>query len=734
MDAIYAGDVNAYLQAVKSQRNENPSGDVSYDEIFDLQSCIKKRDRPLSEIPAFVPISWERIPLRLHTTILDNEEDNMKQFGNTGKSEKAEVFKIVAGGSVARYVFGKSYTDDEICNKYMKSSIKIPPMEDDDIFIVKNNPSDVFSTKDRKVILEEVVSSYIKYIFKEWDVPLGNVTIMYTLQNGLLKLKQLDSYNDPFPYEIQIILRGPYQNKLAVTSGFDLPICGLYAYKTAPNKIKIAGTVEAAYAVATSVQIIPNLERRSTTFQKRIAKYFNRGIGIAFPFVDANYIQKIVDKANKNKEKTAKIEFVDFDIIIHVQYPSYKLEKNMWACELVIKNSNHMYDTVSDYDNTCLSYKYYELDRQSMYDLNVINFNKLINFAINPDKQIINQVFQGIISNQIDVENGNIISRESVLLSHQYEILKNLILLNNVQEAFSLFRERKHHKYDKKFKKYENDYIVNDDDFYKDMLTIFVKCRSNIELNQVNIKDIETKCLSSLFKIRFFTEKLKITYEELLKIGLKAISEIEKIYSSNNIKQISLIKLEKVFIPYINKFIKKITSDEIKLKVIDWWVVEDPQRQWWTASRNPAILAVENFVCNHEMLRCVESYTQCDPIVKDDNFSLLDVDEMDSKIYSQCPICLRTVCKYSPRTITLPCGHSMCLNNEECYGILGLFCSGINKFPLTTNNKLEIRCPMCRAVSDIKFQDYLPSGNGFNYLNSVKFIQPTESMQYIIKL
>ena len=103
----------------------------------------------------------------------------------------------------------------------------------------------------------------------------GDTTIKYYDENNVMKIEKI------FSQPIQIIFRS-YSSPSEIIYGFDIGSSAVYY-----NGKECMCSELGAFALTYGMNIV-DMSRRSTTYEKRLQKYYNRGFGIVFPDIDIN--------------------------------------------------------------------------------------------------------------------------------------------------------------------------------------------------------------------------------------------------------------------------------------------------------------------------------------------------------------------------------------------------------------------------------------------------------------
>ncbi len=229
------------------------------------------------EVPTIVPSNWTGD----FTPVTQKEYDSLfiEKHYIMRKVLLNTKHIVVAGGAAARPL----YIDKNINT-------------DIDIFIYGIFEEDEFWEK-----VNEIATKIINYSIA--DPHSKNVKVTQKMKKGIVMLiVYCDDYTNTFEY--QIILR-MYHTLSSIIHAFDIPSCciaydGVVAYTTTLG----------AYAITNQINLV-STNYRSTSFEQRLTKYFNRGFGIALIGynLNAGYVR------NRSGESKLKHSYLDIEVL-----------------------------------------------------------------------------------------------------------------------------------------------------------------------------------------------------------------------------------------------------------------------------------------------------------------------------------------------------------------------------------------------------------------------------------
>jgi hypothetical protein len=149
---------------------------------------------------------------------------------------------------------------------------------DIDIFLI---------TKDYNTAIAEITEIYNTVIKINSAIPAQNKDVLISINgnaiNFLIELADPNVGNSTFFINVQVILR-LYNSIAQVISGFDIDSCTIaFNGKNFYAMPRFIRSLVLGYNIA-------DPERQSTSYPQRLYKFLNRGINIAFPGINPNYI------------------------------------------------------------------------------------------------------------------------------------------------------------------------------------------------------------------------------------------------------------------------------------------------------------------------------------------------------------------------------------------------------------------------------------------------------------
>ena len=661
-ELMSSGTFADYLARVGEERCDNFDEPVSLYEMRHLQEAIQHSSRPFSSLATFVPKGWKRMALSEPGVNVRDGKANQLDLLHAAKNfeltvDGHSVHLIAAGGAVQYQLYHNMGAIDTLYRTYYPNSKTYP--HDTDYFLVANSEEDYcyFNNASHDVMSRLAKKVYTlmrtneprthngSYSENDWTVSICR-GVMTFMANNWSAVK----------YKVQVILRGPYRTDGAAVSGFDLPTCSVYAKIQESAIPKFFATTEGAYAAATSVQIV-DLERRSTTFAKRVAQYFCRGVGVSFPQIDPERVASLLE-ASPNE--AVELETMDFTIVLNpLNQQSKKLEPNMWECSLKMKIPRVMNNQASDYGGISPAREakpnwwFYSALHQAMRH-----------------------------AARAPPFDGRELAPMPFYLQGHYELPADLPC--DYQELVSQIVDLLYGPVD------------GASDHEKIAWTV---------ADMSGAKTINYRRARNITHNRVIVHTLNVDIVDAARIQKRAQDAIRE---SGDFAQ--LVNVWPLLEPHIADVLDRVDRMRAGKAPIEWWVRGEPQRQW-TASLNPAIVDSDEFFLVKQdeprpaFLRerdeldatapsiLAEPTVMRVPQVEKIDDEEVDVEDLEPKSVEaiKCCLCLCNMYPGDKNTITLPCGHSMCLMNNEDSG-----CSGW--VTLVRGDNMRVRCPICRDV------------------------------------
>jgi len=124
------------------------------------------------------------------------------------------------------------------------------------------------------------------------------------------------------------------------------------------------------------------------------------------------------------------------------------------------------------------------------------------------------------------------------------------------------------------------------------------------------------------------------------------------------------INFGRLISPYVEEAIARMYARSSE--PVEFWVRFDPQRQWWTASLNPAVVDPSTYY--KQFYREVDRALRANNELLVNSSQLCDMPTREVRA-DYCPLCLEPVYPGDKNSITLTCGHTMCHNlSPDCGG------------------------------------------------------------------
>ena len=313
-----------------------------HEAIKNVQTHFEGKDRPYNHLCAFVPPSWTRkeIISREDYCKIVGKMDNPEAFGFAKKVAKG-VKLVAAGGAVHTSLF----------RSLRSRPLEKSPLWPDDVDYF---PITTHQTEDPQEIAEMQAATLRGFIQRAMDIS-SHKRVRMRIHQMQYSSDMIDVDDDDLPkahlYMIvssgcvsmvfgehgansdhaQLITRGPYKTIGSAISGFDLGASSLALRECETRGPEVFGTTRAAYAAAFGLELIPDLQVRSTSFAHRLKKYYMRGVGLVLPGIDP----KMVENKLKEYPQGFTIDLLDFGIkILPAKNQDYP-EANMWRSQLV---------------------------------------------------------------------------------------------------------------------------------------------------------------------------------------------------------------------------------------------------------------------------------------------------------------------------------------------------------------------------------------------------------------
>ena len=625
MGLMTKGTFGDYLDTVSAERRYDFDSPVSLEDVVLLQRSISNSNRPFPELAAFVPPGWERRPL---LSGLDNPSYTKRSLlelsGTRLYSQRilvrASVYLVPAGGAVRQWLY-EDPTDDFAFSSDTTTGGGVVP-NDLDYFVVAETESDYETMKSAPnkymAHVADVLLEKAKNVFSREVQPGSKFT--YTLCRGVVTLTL--RVEGRAVKRTQIILRGPYKTAGAVISGFDLPASSVYI-TVADDAEEDRGAFEHKFTTGGAYTAATGLQIidtacRSTTFASRIAKYMARGVGIVLPEISPDKVHA----ALKEHPEGFALDTLDYRLHILPADDQKRTEPNMWRCQIeLLGGPNQKRMGGSDYDP--------EGERPGHTYPNTWHASAVIRAVRTLGREDTSQQFRFYIHSCIRVP-SNYIYFPRTIGEH----------LENIEHVL----EREGHT-----------------------IRTWLKSLAPTRTSGYQIRKIKTS--------DFLLDVLGIPPERLEEIYTEVKEALRgRSYNTNTVDFSSTI------MPYIDSAIANMQKHASE--PIEMWVRLDPQRQWWTASLNPAVVDATEYYSQfyREVDRSILARGgTCDCVTSD------DPEHLETRVVQAdyCPLCLTKIYPGAKNTITLPCGHTMCyMINAECGG----WCSVRGD-----------KCPVCRT-------------------------------------
>ena len=651
---MFRGGYEKFEAKVAAERRDDlPVSELQTLEDVLAWQALKQPNRPFSDIPAFVPTGWKRKSVRSVEDICDAGNFPLMEKKSTEGGSTYQV--CAAGGAVYHSLF---YSEAA----WENASARMRWPNDVDYFVAIDPAPEGSLDRDREEILLEVLNRYplVHEKAKTSNVPYA------AMARGIVTFTTEPTCEKYIPSKVQFVLRGPFKTPAAVISGFDLGPSSVVMWRddveadddsvlSPPGDSKFGMTWRGAYAAATSIDIIPNLEVRSTTFATRIAKYFNRGVGFAFPNISPEEIQRRWNE----EEKPFEIELLDFTI--KVLKPGH--EKNMWESQIIPTNFGGV---TSDYDpigevqlgsfEAGPTYWYSNGDHVYVWGTSLIKY-------INTNNVRKLAYILGYVEREPgEIHVSNIPSTLDELCSYLVESIEHYDTITGV---------------------------------IRTICGQFGRLRKKDHYSSQNLSE------------QTYVDLLGMTIDQAREY-LALRRKVQDMLRGSHYTEASMVK---VLEPFIEKILAR--YEELRETRLDWWIVDEPGRQW-TASLNPAIVEPKVwygpwYYERPKLQTGTSAQIKENPkSAKDNDNSGAETTTVHTVEETTCPLCLTPIIPGDTNTMTLPCGHCFCWSRRigsdgeiVCDGYITWHNQGVvsarqNRLPLTDRSNT---CPACRSVT-----------------------------------
>ena len=332
--SIFGKTLSEYVQKVNAQR----VCDLPSSELFrlgfaiDIQKTLSeaKSPRPFSDVPCFVPPGFGRRRLRPAGGFFKRSNGNTlaKLLDHFVLDSDCCARLVVAGGLPSKLLHSSPDDYPGWRGHYSRKGLAESGWPTDtDYFVVSETDA---TDELRNRVLGSFLQKCGGVSFNE-DLELG-----VSVQHGVATVTDLNGDGGD-TLERQLIMRGPYKTPGAVISGFDLGVSQVVC-----DGGDVMMTLAGLYAAVTGVELVYDLKRRSTSFECRVAKYFQRGTGFAFAGFDA---EKLKAEMREHPDRPTKVQLNGLQFLVAPLSLQPKLEPNMWEARIVLPDQKG----VSDY-------------------------------------------------------------------------------------------------------------------------------------------------------------------------------------------------------------------------------------------------------------------------------------------------------------------------------------------------------------------------------------------------
>jgi len=531
------GTFGDYLDTAAAERHDDFDGPVDLDDVARLQRHLEYAglSRPFPELATFVPPNWTRTPVRTQ------EEFDAEVMALEGACTDAYYFNLagvtlsVCGRWVRLVPAGGSVRTKLLKGEGTEMKYNTNHVPDIDYFVVAESQEDYdWFTDASNEHMSQLARDLMGLLVAKDGKPPAVSIRQYVINQGVITMHM--------PYfkqaSVQIILRGPYKTAGAVISGFDLPSCAMYIDKAEEHPTgRVKFTTVGAYAAVTNVQII-DVANRSTTFASRVVKYMARGVGIALPNISTSEVKEKM-KANPGG---FTIDTIDFCLHILPEEHQTGVEPNMWRCQIEMLDGPQQSNKLSASD-------YMEMSEPVEVDMLKENTSlfrtlpKLLRVLGRPDS-----------------------------ISAKYRF-----------NAFGGVKEMRHPNV---IPSKVGDIIQRIDDGLREMYGPDFGIRV---LLYDQAHTVRPGLLINKIQYSFtMKDSLGMSSSELEEVQQK-VADAWKLRKSTD----RYVDFTKLITPYLERAMSCLMSHSED--VVNMWVRFDPQRQWWTASINPAVVDPADF-------------------------------------------------------------------------------------------------------------------------------------------
>lgn len=356
------GDFRAQLRRERHGKLRDEDT-FTLNDIVELQEEFDGLSRPFAHLCTFVPPGWRREPVCTAAEFNDKigKQDSPSSLGLLGVQISGAT--VVAAGGYVQYLLRHAPGDRSVGLAH-----NVAEPGDVDYFLVKSGEEGF----DPREALDEFVCEAGKYTnhpsvlarqrgLVEYHRSMNEHSTASTPVEGELALRVqvargciTATYGDqPFVSDsAQLIARGPYETAGAVVSGFDLGASSVVCRRTAGRRrgvprVEVLTTARGLYSAAFGVELLPDLETRSTSFRHRVAKAYVRGTGLTLPGIDPKWVQGQLDESPDGFD----IPLLDFVVRVAGAAEQKKhaagREVGMWTARIVLPYCDK---EIRDYD------------------------------------------------------------------------------------------------------------------------------------------------------------------------------------------------------------------------------------------------------------------------------------------------------------------------------------------------------------------------------------------------
>ena len=656
MRLMTKGMFGDYLDTVAAERRDDFDSPVDLQKVYALQELISESPRPFSSLAAFVPPSWKRPDIQPLSNIEEYSavSDTMFSMAGTRIETPCGVLRLVAAGGAVRHMLYNKYTVEEYTNSAIRSesTLTLEKPADIDYFAVADSEKDYAALQiATQEQMVEIARNIVSTTVRTSFCSLYSDTETYSFSVSRGVITLISRSRGVILKQVQIILRGPYKTAGAVISGFDLPACAVYLDRR-DGAYGVRFTTGGAYAAATGLQIV-DVANRSTTFASRIAKYMARGVGIVLPEISP-------DEVRAEMEANPEGFIIDtLDYRLHVLRASMQAntEPNMWRCQIQLMGGPNQKLTFieSDYSE--------EPDSEDLLHKDLWYYSATVTAIKHLGRETDPRPFKFYIRGSVE---------------EFTEDMPRILVPATVGEHLNTLEE----------------HMARDDS----TITSFILALAKTQRPGYHIRTIMNS----------------FTLRDVLGMNSETLEAVQKIVQhawERRPYNIRYVDFRNLIVPYVEAALARMR--ERASEPIDLWVRFDPQRQWWTASMNPAVVdAVEYY---NEFIRDVDRRAPAGHVspVEEKAEEEVGVDEEQPPPREvetdKCPLCHEWIYPGGKNTITLPCGHIMCYTvSRNCGGWVSV-------------RRISDRCPMCRELVCNEEQD---AEENFERLDPIVRVRP----------